>query len=93
MEDLGILDGRQVVALGNHELLPALDQLDTELNHLEALRLQLIARIEDTGHAQELGARDTVELLSFRHRRDRTEAWRDVRLARALPKYTAVANA
>ncbi|HZX09025.1 DUF222 domain-containing protein, partial [Kribbella sp.] len=90
---MDVLDGRSVVALGNHELMPALDALDAEIIRLQVLRLQLITRIEETGHAQDLGARDTVELLALRHRRDRSEAWRDVRLARALPKYTTVAAA
>ncbi|HZX05595.1 DUF222 domain-containing protein, partial [Kribbella sp.] len=87
------LGGRSVVALGNHEVLPALDALDAEIIHLQSLRLQLIARSETDGLAQELGARDTIELLTLRHRRDRPEAWRDVRLARALSKYATVAAA
>ncbi|HZX04313.1 HNH endonuclease signature motif containing protein [Kribbella sp.] len=90
---MDLLGGRSVVALGNHELLPALDAVDAEIIRLQGLRLQLVARTEESGYAQELGARDTVELLALRHRRDRSEAWRDVRLARALPKYTAVGTA
>ncbi|MGZ0149070.1 DUF222 domain-containing protein [Kribbella sp. WER1] len=89
---MDILGGRSVVALGNHEVLPALDQVDAEITRLQALRLQLISRAEESGLPQELGARDTVELLTLRHRRDRPEAWRDVRLARALPRYGAVAT-
>ncbi|MBB5977858.1 HNH endonuclease signature motif containing protein [Kribbella solani] len=87
---MDVLGGRSVVALGNHELLPVLDELDAEIIRLQGLRLQVVARMEDTGYAQELGARDTVDLLAFRHRRDRSEVWRDVRLARALPRYAAV---
>ncbi|MFD7154472.1 DUF222 domain-containing protein [Kribbella sp. NPDC059898] len=87
---MDILDGRTVVAIGNHEVMPALDEVNAEITRLQAVRLQLIARAETDGLAQELGARDTIELLTFRHRRDRTEAWRDVHLARALPKYKAV---
>ncbi|HWD80456.1 MAG TPA: DUF222 domain-containing protein, partial [Kribbella sp.] len=56
------------------------------------IRLQLVARVEESGHAQELGARDAVDLLAFRHRRDRTDVHREVRLARTLPKYAAVAD-
>ncbi|GAA3088625.1 hypothetical protein JOF29_008033 [Kribbella aluminosa] len=92
MDVLDVLNGRQV-ALTNHEPLPALDELDADINRRQALRLQVIARIEDTGHAQEPGARDTVELLALRHRHDRAEASRDVRLARALPRYAKVDNA
>ncbi|MGZ0147824.1 DUF222 domain-containing protein [Kribbella sp. WER1] len=87
---MNILEGRQVIALSNHDLLPALDTLNTEILRLESLRLQVIARIEESGLPQELGARDTVELLTFRHHRNRPEAWRDVRLARTLPKYKTV---
>ncbi|HWD77338.1 MAG TPA: DUF222 domain-containing protein, partial [Kribbella sp.] len=77
----------------NHELLPALDDVDAEINRLKGIRLQLVARVEESGHAQELGARDAVDLLAFRHRRDRTDVHREVRLARTLPKYAAVGNA
>ncbi|HEY3556319.1 MAG TPA: DUF222 domain-containing protein [Kribbella sp.] len=87
---MDVLGGRSVVALGDHELLPVLDDLDAEIIQLEALRLQVVARIEESGYAKELGARDTVDLLAFRHRRDRADVWREVRLARALPKYAAV---
>ncbi|MFD7158552.1 DUF222 domain-containing protein [Kribbella sp. NPDC059898] len=90
---MDILGGRTVVAIGNHEVVPALDDVNAEITRLQAVRLQLIARAETDGLAQELGARDTVELLTLRHRRDRTEAWRDVHLARALPKYRAVDTA
>ncbi|MFD7155789.1 DUF222 domain-containing protein [Kribbella sp. NPDC059898] len=90
---MDILGGRTVVAIGNHEVMPALDDVNAEIIRLQAVRLQLIARAEADGLAQELGARDTVELLTVRHRRDRTEAWRDVHLARALPKYRAVDTA
>ncbi|GAA3149430.1 hypothetical protein GCM10010530_80880 [Kribbella aluminosa] len=82
-----------MVALGNHEVLPALDAVDAEIIRLQGIRLQLVTRAEEDGHAQELGARDTVELLNLRHRRDRSEAWRDVRLARVLPRYGAVGAA
>ncbi|WP_344025805.1 HNH endonuclease, partial [Kribbella jejuensis] len=89
---MDLLEGRAVVALANHELLPALDDIDAEINRLEGIRLQIVARAEDSGYAQELGARDTVDLLAFRYRRDRADVWREVRLARALPKYGAVAD-
>ncbi|MBP2355166.1 hypothetical protein JOF29_006276 [Kribbella aluminosa] len=90
---MDVLDGRSVVSLSDGEVLPALDTVDATITYLEEVRLQLIARVEDTGQAQELGARDAVELVSKRHRRDRAEVWRDVRLAKALPKYNAIATA
>ncbi|MGZ0148511.1 DUF222 domain-containing protein [Kribbella sp. WER1] len=87
---MDVLGGRSVVALGNHEVLPALDAVNAEIIRLESLRLQLITRAEESDLAQDLGARDTVELLTFRHHRNRPEASRDVRLARTLPKYKTV---
>ncbi|NIK60770.1 HNH endonuclease [Kribbella shirazensis] len=90
---MDVLGGRPVWSLADSELLPALDALDAEITRMQADRLQLIARVENTGYAQELGVRDCVELLSFRYRQDRAEAWRDVRLARALPRYAAVNTA
>ena len=90
MDDLG---ARPLWSMADSELLPALDSLDAEINRLLGVRLQVIARIEESGYAQEIGARDAAELLSFRYRQDRAEAWRDVRLARALPKYEAVRTA
>ncbi|WP_427884625.1 DUF222 domain-containing protein [Kribbella sp. GL6] len=90
---MDILGGRPVVAIGNHEVLSALDEVRAEIVRLRSVELQLIARSETDGLAEEVGARDTVELLTLRHRRDRAEVWRDVRLARALPKYRAVNTA
>ncbi|MFD7159263.1 DUF222 domain-containing protein [Kribbella sp. NPDC059898] len=90
---MDILGGRTVVAIGNHEVLPALDKVRTQIARLRSVELQLIARAETDGLPEEVGARDTVELLTVRHRRDRTEVSRDVRLARALPKYQAVNTA
>ncbi|WP_427892640.1 DUF222 domain-containing protein [Kribbella sp. GL6] len=90
---MDILGGRTVVAISNHEVLPALDEVRAEIVRLRSVELQLIARCEADGLPEEVGARDTVELLTLRHRRDRTEVWRDVRLARALPKYQAVNTA
>ncbi|WP_427894740.1 DUF222 domain-containing protein [Kribbella sp. GL6] len=90
---MDILGGRTVVAIGNHEVLPALDEVRAEIARLRSVELQLIARCEADGLPEEVGARDTVELLTVRHRRDRAEVWRDVRLARALPRYQAVNTA
>ena len=55
--------------------------------------LQLIAGIDTTGYAHELGAGTTARLLTFRYRIDATKARRDVYLATALGKYPAVAAA
>ncbi|NEA37617.1 DUF222 domain-containing protein, partial [Streptomyces sp. SID13031] len=42
------------------------------------------------GLAKELGAGDTIELLSLRHRRNRGDIRRDLKLTKNLPKYEAV---
>ncbi len=79
--------------MSDSELLSTLDQVDAAVARLLTYRLQLIARVDETGLAEELGARDTAELLAMRHRIDRREAHRDLKLARSLPKYGAVATA
>ena len=88
-----LLSERPAWSMSGSEMLSALDTLDAELAQWESYRLQLIAQLDATGYAQELGARDTVELLAFRYRMDRPQAHRDVKLARALPKYEAVSTA
>ncbi|MDX2969717.1 HNH endonuclease signature motif containing protein [Kribbella solani] len=72
------------------ELVHALDQADAELARLQTHRLKLIAALDKTGHAEQVGARDTVQFIQYRYRLDHYRARRDVQLARALPKYAAV---
>jgi hypothetical protein len=85
-----LLGERPGWSMSGGELLSGLDAVEAELARLESLRVQFVARVDEIGYPQELGARDTVELLTVRYRRDRAEAWREVRLARALPRYGAV---
>ncbi|WP_329001477.1 HNH endonuclease [Kribbella sp. NBC_00709] len=87
MERLG---ERPVWSMSGGEMLHSLDFVDAEMARLETFRLQLIAGLDGIGHAEELGARDTAQLLEFRYRLDHYRALRDVRLARVLPKYPAV---
>jgi hypothetical protein len=87
MEPLG---ERPVWSMSGSEMLATLDQLDAEIARQQTYRLQVVAGLDDVGYAHEIGAHDTVQLLAFRYRLDRAEAHRDVRLARALPKYAAV---
>ncbi|TCC19912.1 HNH endonuclease signature motif containing protein [Kribbella sindirgiensis] len=87
-----LLGERPVWSMSGGELLSELDVLDAEIAQLETRRLHVVGRIDETGYAQELGARDAVELLAVRHRRDRADVSREVRLARALPKYGAVSD-
>ncbi len=60
----------------------ALLALDRALVQVEELRLRVIAAADDV--AVDEGARDVAAWLAHRHRRDRGEARRDLRLARAL---------
>ncbi|MEV6272487.1 DUF222 domain-containing protein [Kribbella sp. NPDC051936] len=88
-----LLGERPAWSMSGGELLSTLDTLEAELARLESYRLSVVAAIESTGYAQELGARDTAELLRFRYRLDPPAARRTLRLAQAAPHYPAVAAA
>ncbi|MEV0793203.1 DUF222 domain-containing protein [Kribbella sp. NPDC050459] len=88
-----LLGERPAWSMSGGELLSTLDTLEAELARLEAYRLSVVAAIESTGYAQELGARDTAELLRFRYRLDPPAARRTLRLAQTAPHYPAVATA
>src|SRR5438093_2750205 len=79
--------------MSDAELAHALDQADADLALLETRRLRLIAAMDKSGYAERVGARDMVQYVEFRYRQDHSRAYRDVRLARALPKYAAVTAA
>ncbi|NEA33677.1 hypothetical protein, partial [Streptomyces sp. SID13031] len=72
------------------ELLIAADTVDAALSELTTCNWYLTAEIESRGLAKELGAGDTIELLSLRHRRNRGDIRRDLKLTKNLPKYEAV---
>ena len=74
-------------------MLSTLDATYAEIARLETSALHLIAGLDTTGHAHELGAGTTARLLTFRYRIDPTKARRDVHLATTLPNYPAVAAA
>ncbi|MET9316974.1 DUF222 domain-containing protein [Kribbella sp. NPDC003505] len=88
-----LLGERPVWSMSGSELLSTLDELEAEMARREAYRLSVIAAIESTGYAEELGARDTAELLRFRYRLDAPAARRTLRLAQTAPHYPAVAAA
>ncbi|MGW5194750.1 DUF222 domain-containing protein, partial [Kribbella sp. NPDC004138] len=88
-----LLGERPAWSMSGGELLSTLDTLEAELARLEAYRLSVVAAIESTGYATELGARDTAELLRFRYRLDAPAARRTLRLAQTAPHYPAVATA
>ncbi|MEV0790672.1 DUF222 domain-containing protein [Kribbella sp. NPDC050459] len=88
-----LLGERPAWSMSGGELLSTLDTVEAELARLEAYRLSVVAAIESTGYAQELGARDTAELLRFRYRLDPPAARRTLRLAQTAPHYPAVSAA
>ncbi|MEU4295435.1 DUF222 domain-containing protein, partial [Kribbella sp. NPDC026596] len=88
-----LLGERPVWSMSSSEKLTTLDTLDAELGRLETYRLHLIAALDHDGYAEEIGAHDTAQLLTFRYRLDPPQARRDLRLARTLPKYPTVTNA
>ncbi|TCC04203.1 HNH endonuclease [Kribbella soli] len=79
--------------MSDAELVRALDQADADLARIETRRLRIVAAMDKSGYAEQAGARDMVQYLEFRYRLDHSRAYRDVRLARALPKYAAVTAA
>jgi hypothetical protein len=78
---------RPVWSMSGSEMLTALDDVQAQLDRLRTYRLELLAAIDSNGHATEIGARDTVQLIATRHRLDHTAVRRELRLALALPKY------
>ena len=88
-----LLDERPVWSMSGAEMLAALDQLQADLTRRQVRRLELLAALDANGHAKDIGAGDTVRLLSVRHRLDPRDVRRDLRLATALPKYPTVSAA
>ncbi|MET7283667.1 DUF222 domain-containing protein [Kribbella sp. NPDC005582] len=88
-----ILAAPPVWSQSGSELLARLDTLKAAAALIKTEELQITGRLDEMGTAQELGARDTIELLSERYRLDRTEVRKDLAFAAALPKYLAVTAA
>ncbi|RZT07964.1 uncharacterized protein DUF222 [Kribbella sp. VKM Ac-2569] len=84
---------KQPELMSDAELERALDQADADLARIETRRLRIIAAMDKSGYAERVGARDMVQYVEFRYRLDHARAYRDVRLARVLPKYAAVVAA
>ncbi|GAA1642217.1 hypothetical protein GCM10009744_35250 [Kribbella alba] len=80
-------------SMSGSEQLTTLDAVRDEIARLETYRLQVLAGFDAGGHAKQLGARDTAELVSLRHRLDKADVRRDLKLAAALPKYELVTAA
>ncbi|MEV6282548.1 DUF222 domain-containing protein [Kribbella sp. NPDC051770] len=86
-------DERPPWSMAGSEMLLALDDVQACVDRLQSYRLRLLAALDAGGHAAEIGARDTVQLIAVRHRLDPIEVRRDLRLATALPRYAEVAAA
>ncbi len=82
-----------VYTQSSSDLLTALDTLQVAKALLKTYELQVIGRLEEMGAASEMGARDTVELVSERYRLDRAEVRKNLTFAAALRKYPVVAAA
>ncbi|MDX6247403.1 MAG: hypothetical protein QOF10_763, partial [Kribbellaceae bacterium] len=90
---MDLVEVRPVWSMSGSEQLTTLDALRDEIARLETYRLQVLAGFDAGGHAKELGARDTAELVSLRHRLNKADVRRDLKLAAALPKYELVSAA
>ncbi|GAA1640796.1 hypothetical protein GCM10009744_33390 [Kribbella alba] len=90
---MDLVEMRPVWSMSGSEQLTTLDALRDEIARLETYRLQVLAGFDAGGHAKQLGARDTAELVSLRHRLDKADVRRDLKLAAALPKYELVSAA
>jgi uncharacterized protein DUF222 len=85
-----ILQLRPAYLHSDSELLITADSVDAALSELLTYRLNLTADMESRGLATRLGARDTIELLSLRHRRNRRDLRSELEFLKHLPKYKAV---
>ncbi|TDO52754.1 HNH endonuclease [Kribbella sp. VKM Ac-2527] len=87
------LEQRPVWSMSGSDMLAALDRIQADLNRINTHRLELLAALDANGHATEIGARNTVQLIAIRHRLDPTIVRNDLKLAKALPRYEAVNTA
>ncbi len=88
-----ILGERPAWSMTDSEKLSRLDATVAEVNRLKTYCLHLVGDLDASGYAKDIGAGDTARFLSLRYRIDSVEARRDVRLAKGLAKYEAVAAA
>jgi hypothetical protein len=76
--------------LTDSDLLTRVDTVNAARNGLDTWYWQAQAELETRGLPKALGAKDTIEFLSLRHRRNTRELRRDLKLSEELPKYDAV---
>ncbi|TCO30150.1 HNH endonuclease [Kribbella steppae] len=88
-----ILGERPAWSMTDSEKLSRLDAAVAEINRLKTYYLHLVGDLDASGYANDIGAGDTARFLSTRYRIDAVEARRDLRLAKSLAKYQAIAAA
>ncbi|MEU0094337.1 DUF222 domain-containing protein [Kribbella sp. NPDC006257] len=84
---------RPAYMLSGEEALATLDALHAEMSVLQTYRLEVLARLDETGHTKEISGQTTAGFVASRHRLNPPETQRDLKLALALPKYPAVSAA
>ncbi|MFI5709936.1 DUF222 domain-containing protein [Kribbella sp. NPDC051620] len=75
------------------ELVVTLDTVEAARRILDTYYLDVVDDVESRGLARELGAKNTIELLELRHRRDPADTRNDLTFLKNLPKYEAVVAA
>ena len=88
-----ILGERPAWSMNDTAKVSRLDATVAEINRLKTYYGHLVADLDASGYAKDIGAGDTARFLSQRYLIDPVEARRDVRLATALPKYDTVSAA
>ncbi|TCO22268.1 HNH endonuclease [Kribbella steppae] len=88
-----ILGERPAWSMTDSEKLSRLDAAVAEIHRLKTYYLHLAGDLDASGYANDIGAGDTARFLSTRYRIDADEARRDLRLAKSLTKYQAIAAA
>ncbi len=84
---------RPAYLLSGEEAVATLDALRAEIAFLETYHLQVLARLDETGHTKEATGQPTAVFVASRHRRNRPEVQRELKLAAALHRYPAVTAA
>jgi len=84
---------RPACVLSGEEAVATLDALHAEDAARKTYRLEVMARLDETGYTKEISGEDTARFVAARHRLNRPEVQRDLKLATALAKYPAVSAA
>ncbi|MEU0088991.1 DUF222 domain-containing protein [Kribbella sp. NPDC006257] len=84
---------RPAYMLSGEEALATLDALHAEMSVLQTYRLEVLARLDETGQTKQVSGQSTAGFVASRHRLNPPETQRDLKLALALPKYPAVSAA